>query len=249
MLFRSLTEATLLRRYKRFLADVRLPCGTEVTAHCPNPGSMLGLAQPGMRVLLWQAPPGEKARKLKWSWKFVEADGAMVCVDTMLANKLFKEAFTAGRLPEFSGYSSIEAEHKYEDSRFDFFLQGTAGSAMVEVKSVSLLELSEQGEKVAAFPDARTERGLKHLETLRSLSLKGADQAVQFYVVARGDTRAFKPADSIDPAYGRALRQAYAQGVAVHCRALEIKLEPCGEHCFDLEMTLAETLPLLLKEP
>ncbi len=249
MLFHSLTEATLLRRYKRFLADVRLPCGAEVVAHCPNPGSMLGLAQPGMRVLLRQAPPGAKGRKLEWSWKFVEADGAMVCIDTMLANKLFKEAFGAGRLPEFAGFSSIEAEHKYGDSRFDFYLRGTAGGAMVEVKSVSLLEISEQGERWAAFPDARTERGLKHLQTLQGLSLKGGDQAVQFYVVARGDARAFKPADSIDAAYGRALRQAHESGVAVHCRCVEIKLEPQGEHCFDLEINLAETLPLLLKEP
>ena len=170
MLLQGLVEATLLKRYKRFLADVRLADGTEVTAHCPNPGSMLGLADEGMKVYLQRS--ADPKRKLPWSWKMVVCPNSLVVVDTMLANKLFQEGFNAGVMTELADFEQIKAEQTYEDSRFDFKLKSGPGSrsasragqaaadAYLEVKSTTLID-----GQVALFPDARTERG-------RSLSIR-----------------------------------------------------------------------------
>lgn len=246
MLLQGLVEATLLKRYKRFLADVCLADGSEVTAHCPNPGSMLGLADEGMKVYLQRSE--DPKRKLPWSWKVVVCPSSLVVVDTMLANKLFLEAFNAGVLTELADFEEIKAEQTYGDSRFDFKLScaqeirsdcrngnaadagadagdtdvAGAGAAFVEVKSTTLID-----GRVALFPDARTERGRKHLETLRAVKKAGM-RAVQFYLVGRSDALSFSPADSIDPLYGQALRRAASEGVDIFARRLEFAEQPVG---------------------
>jgi sugar fermentation stimulation protein A len=276
-----LVEATLIKRYKRFLCDVRFADGTEVTAHCPNPGSMLGVAEPGSRIFLSESKA--KNRKLAWTWRFVEVPGSLVCVDTMLANKLFREAFESGVLTELAHYEQIKSEYNYEDCRFDFYLSGTAGDALVEVKSTTLVgdvvggELSAEaigavsgvgvGEvsrlvtggashvgglhRRALFPDARTERGLKHLTTLsRALANHNGERAlecVQFYLIARSDTHSFAPADAIDPKYGAGLRAALSAGVRVLTRELVFELKPSGSDgsVYDLEIGFGRGLPVV----
>lgn len=245
--------ATLIRRYKRFLADVRFADGREETVHCPNPGSMLGLAEPGMTVYLSRAK--NKDAKLPWGWRLVDVGSSLVCIDTMMANKLFAEAFYNGILTEFAQFDLLKAEHKFEDSRFDFLLSCSEGKGkdarlktMVEVKSTTLVEdeKAAKGSKIAAFPDARTERGLKHLKTLSGALAGDKDMCcAQFYVVARADSVGFKAADWIDPAYAEGLKLAKAQGVQVFCRALEFDLRGRSADIFEVEMKLAGALPLI----
>ncbi len=253
MLVGSLVEATLIKRYKRFLCDVRFADGTEVTAHCPNPGSMLGVAEPGSRIFLSESKA--KNRKLAWTWRFVEVPGSLVCVDTMLANKLFREAFESGVLTELAHYDQIKSEHTYEDCRFDFYLSGTAGDALVEVKSTTLVGdilLDEAPHRRALFPDARTERGLKHLTTLsRALADHRGERAlecVQFYLIARSDTHSFAPADAIDPKYGAGVRAAQASGVKVLTRELVFELKPSGSggSMYDLEIGFGRGLSVVV---
>ena len=247
VLLQELVPATLLRRYKRFLADVSFADGSQAVVHCPNPGSMLGLAEPGMTVYLSRAK--NKGAKLEWGWRLVDAGTSLVCVDTMLANKLFAEAFQLGRLEEFSNYSEIRAEFKYEDSRFDFLLvSGASGSGggrmMVEVKSTTLVEDESlpAGRKVAAFPDARTERGLKHLNTLAG-AISSDCHCAQYYVVSRSDTCAFKPAAWIDAKYAEGLLRARKLGVQVHCRAVAIDLGKKGD-VYEAEIFLTDKVDL-----
>lgn len=258
MILGGLLEGRLLKRYKRFLADVELADGSVYTVHCPNPGSMLGLAQPGSLVYLAPAAPKSK---LPYAWRFVEVDGGLVCIDTMVSNRLFKEAFQGGVLSEFAAYDQLQSEYSYGDSRFDFRLSksGEAVGAIVEVKSTTLLEeaeAAEPGQKgsekqgrlcYAAFPDARTERGRKHLNTLRQLALGNGDAAFQYYIVNRTDTRKFRPADSIDPDYGKALRQAHQAGVQVLCRETTIAvIDRTAGSTVDIEIKMAGLLPVLL---
>ncbi|MBX9939793.1 MAG: DNA/RNA nuclease SfsA [Candidatus Obscuribacterales bacterium] len=254
----GLLEGRLLKRYKRFLADVELPNGSVCTVHCPNPGSMLGLAQPGSSVYLAPAAPKSK---LPYAWRFVEVDGGLVCIDTMVSNRLFKEAFQNGVLSEFAAYDQLQSEYSYGDSRFDFRLSktGQAVGAIVEVKSTTLLEEAEVAEpnqeeserkgrlSYAAFPDARTERGRKHLNTLRQLAVGKGDAAFQYYIVNRTDTKKFRPADSIDPDYGKALRQAHQAGVQIICRETAIAVvDRTAGGTIDIEIKMAGLLPVLL---
>jgi sugar fermentation stimulation protein A len=208
MRFQSdLIPATLLRRYKRFLADIRLPDGREVTAHCPNPGSMLGLAEEGTRV--WVEPNDDPKKKLKYGLRLVELPGAVVVVDTGIANRVVKEALMAGQVPGLEG--EVRAEVKYgENSRADFLVVQGGRNIWVEVKSVTLSR--EPG--LAEFPDARTARGAKHLGELAARVTEG-DRAVMFYLVSRDDCTCFAPAADIDPAYAEAERMAKAVGVEV----------------------------------
>ncbi len=271
MLVGPLVEATLIKRYKRFLCDVRFADGTEVTAHCPNPGSMLGVAEPGSRIFLSESKG--KNRKLAWTWRFVEVPGSLVCVDTMLANKLFREAFESGVLTELAHYDQIKSEYTYEDCRFDFYLSGTAGDALVEVKSTTLVGDVVGGDSTAGavgpvsggagascvdvphrralFPDARTERGLKHLTTLSRALANHKDErtleCVQFYLIARSDTHSFAPADAIDPKYGAGLRAALMSGVKVITRELVFELKPSGSggSMYDLEIGFGRALPVV----
>ncbi|MDD2320472.1 MAG: DNA/RNA nuclease SfsA [Geobacteraceae bacterium] len=203
---KPLYEATLIRRYQRFLADVTLPDGTTITVHCPNSGSMTGCAKPGIPVLLSHST--NQKRKLAFTLELVQVDGHWVGINTMRPNALVREAISQGIVPELAGYTDIRAEVRYgSNSRIDLLLSGPAGLCHVEVKNVTLL----CGER-AMFPDAVTTRGQKHLRELMQVVSAGG-RGVIFFVVQREDARTFGPADSIDPEYGRLLRLAVRNGV------------------------------------
>jgi len=207
-----LIPGRLQRRYKRFLSDVVLDDGAEVVAHCANPGSMLGLAQPGSRV--WLSPAANPARKLRYSWELVEADGALVGINTGRANALVGEALEAGRVPELAGYDSRRREVRYgTNSRVDFLLERAgAPPCYLEVKSVTL----RRGGTLAEFPDAVTARGTRHLAELGIVARQGS-RAVLFFLVQRGDCKRVAAAADIDPAYAAALVEAQAAGVEILC--------------------------------
>ncbi|MDJ0609943.1 MAG: DNA/RNA nuclease SfsA [Kiloniellales bacterium] len=209
-----LLPGRLLRRYKRFLADVRLETGEEVTAHCANPGSMMGLAEPDSPV--WLSPARNPDRKLRYSWELVARDGALVGINTAHPNTIVAEALADGSLPALSGYQRIRREVRYgQNSRVDFLLESDQGPpCYLEVKSVTL----KRGDGPAEFPDAVTKRGAKHLAELSEIARAGA-RAVMFFLVQREDCAYMEVADDIDPAYGRALRDAAGQGVELHCHA------------------------------
>jgi sugar fermentation stimulation protein A len=227
-------EARLVRRWKRFFADVERAPGEVITAHCPNPGSMLGLGGAGRRVRC--STSDDPKRKLAHTLEMI-ADGACwVGVHTGRANALARLALDAGALPELRGFGGLRAEASPEPgARLDFALSGHAAGApdaWVEVKSVTLSRRAG----LAEFPDAQTERGRKHAELLARLAKRGA-RAVLLFVVQRGDSEAVALADDIDPAYGRALREAAAQGVLV--RAL-------GARVTAREIAIVRELPVLL---
>jgi len=200
-------EARFVARRKRFFADVTLADGTALTAHCPNTGSLLGCLVPGARV--WLRDSGNPERKLRHTWQAIELAGAWVNVDTSLPNRVTAEAVAAGRIPALAGYATLRREVAYgKNSRIDLLLEDPArGTCHVEVKSTTLAE-----DGCALFPDAVTERGTKHLAELARLARAG-QRAVQFFFVSRADVTRFRPADSIDPEYGRALRRAAQAGV------------------------------------
>lgn len=209
-----LIPGRLQRRYKRFLSDVRLENGEEVVAHCANPGSMLGLADPGARV--WLSPASNPARKLRWSWELVEVASekgdALVGINTGRANALAEEALTAGRLPELAGYDGWRREVRYgTGSRVDFLLEG-ATPCYLEIKSVTL----KRGPGLAEFPDAVTARGKRHLAELAAMVQQG-HRAVLLFLVQRGDCERVAVAQDIDPAYAAALTEAQAAGVEILC--------------------------------
>ena len=209
MLFPSrLIRGTLIQRYKRFLADVRLEDGVIVTAHCTNTGSMLGCKEPGSTVYLSRSESPN--RKLAYTWEMIQVRRIWVGINTMHPNRLVAEAIAAGAIPELCDYEIIRREVKVSaHSRLDLCLEGKSGSCFVEVKNVTV---SFGG--AAAFPDAVSERATKHLKELMRLKRKGHRAAIVF-VVQRGDCDHFRPADEIDPEYGRWLRRAFKAGVEV----------------------------------
>lgn len=216
-----LIEARLIRRYRRFLADVEFLDGSVATAHTPNTGAMLGCCRPGSRVWLRRvATPG---RKYPLAWELVEAEpGILVGINTGLANRLAREGVETGVVSELQGYASIRPEVRYgrENSRIDLLLESTDGRhCYVEVKNVTLAERGR-----ALFPDAVTARGSKHLRELAEMARQG-HRAVIFYCVQRADAETMAPADRIDPEYGRTLRQALTEGVEALAYRAEVSLE------------------------
>jgi len=224
-----LLEGRLLRRYQRFLADVDTAAGI-LTAHCPNTGSMQGCAEPGMRV--WLSPATNPARKLAWTWELVEAlPGVVVGMHTGRSNALVREAIEAGRVPELTGYPTIRPEVKYgEGSRIDLLLTAPGRpDCYVEVKNVTAAVAG----RIGYFPDAVTTRGARHLREMSAMVAAG-HRAVLVFCVQRGDVDCVRPADHIDPVYGRTLREALAAGVEVI--ALGATVWPAG---IELERRLA----------
>jgi sugar fermentation stimulation protein A len=206
----SLRSGQLIRRYKRFMADVELDDGSVVTAHCPNSGSMATCKDPGQAVAI--QPAASPQRKLKFTWELYHSGASWVGVNTHRANAIVAEAIADGRVPELAGYERLRREVKYgKNSRIDILLEDDArGSCHVEVKNATLLAPDGR----VRFPDAVTERGRKHLDELADLTAAGG-RAVMFFLVNRADGDGFGPADHIDPAYGERLRQVMAAGVEV----------------------------------
>jgi sugar fermentation stimulation protein A len=230
-----LFEARLVRRYKRFFAEaVRSATGEVITAHCPNPGAMLGLLEEGARVRC--STSADPKRKLAHTLEMIEARGAWVGVHTGRANPLARAALEAGSLPELRGYAELRAEVVPEPgARLDFALarhERGEPSAWVEVKSVTL----SRSPGIAEFPDAVTTRGAKHAALLARLAKQGA-RTVLLFIVQRADCEVVRLADDVDPTYGRALRDAAAQGVLV--RALSARVSR-------REITVLGELPVLL---
>ena len=215
-----LIPATLIKRYKRFLADVTLATGETITVHVANPGSMIGLATPGSRV--WLSKSDNPNRKLSHSWELIEADFGtgpeLVGVNTAHPNPLVGAALAAGLIPELAGYDSIRREVKYgKNSRVDFLLESAKQPpCYVEIKNVHLMR--QPG--LAEFPDARTERGAKHLEELGD-AVEAGNRATMLYLIQIGSAGRFSLARDIDPKYGAAFDRARSRGVealAWRCR-------------------------------
>jgi sugar fermentation stimulation protein A len=227
----DLQPATFLRRYKRFLADVRLPDGSVVVAHCPNSGSMRTLHTP--EVACWLARHDSPTRRLPWTLTLLQVGtGGWAAVDTHLPNGVVAEGVAAGLVPELAGYATLRREVAYgeEGSRIDLLLEDPGRPpCWVEVKSVTQAG-DEDG--WASFPDAVTARGAKHLRELARLARGGA-RAVQFYLVGRTDRRHASVATDIDPDYAAGLAEAVAAGVEVVCyrAAISPRAFTVGEPC------------------
>ena len=207
-----LEEGRLIRRYKRFLTDIETLTGELLTIHCPNTGSMLNCMVEGGQV--WFSRSTDPKRKLPGTWEIAETpQGRLACVNTARANQLVEEALRAGVITELGGFTALKREVPYgqEKSRIDFRLEYPQGAAYVEVKSVTL---GFDGSPVAAFPDAVTQRGAKHLRELAHLAREGV-RAVQLYCVNLSGIDAVRPAVEIDAGYAAALREAKAAGVEV----------------------------------
>ncbi len=204
-----LVPARLIRRYKRFLADCTLEDGREVTAHCANPGSMMGLAEPGEKI--WLEPNDDPKKKLKYGWRLVDHEnGHFTGVDTSVPNRALRAALEAREVPVLAAYETVRPEVKYgENSRIDFLLtQPGLPDAYVEVKSVTL----SRQPGLAEFPDSVTTRGTKHLGELAKMVDEG-HRAIMLYLVQRTDCDRFTLARDIDPTYATAFEAAQASGV------------------------------------
>ncbi|MFO7550217.1 MAG: DNA/RNA nuclease SfsA [Haliea sp.] len=231
MQFRPLREGRLLRRYKRFLADVALPGGEVITAHCPNTGAMTGCVEEGATV--WLSHSDDPKRKYADTWELVATSRGLACIHSALANKVVREALESGRIPGFDGYPDVRGEVKYgANSRADLLLAGPAGRVFVEVKSVTLCGDGGQG----LFPDAVSERGRKHLRELQSVLAAGT-RSVLFFCVFHAGINRVSAAGEIDPAYRDALASAQAAGVEV--LAWRAALSPT-------ELVLEQALPFSL---
>ena len=212
-----LIQGRLVKRYKRFFADVELPGGEVVTAHCANTGAMTGIKEEGLRV--WLSQSDNPKRKLKYTWELVEADNTLIGALPARANAIAEEAVTTGKIAELTGYESLRREVKYgENSRIDLLLEDESRPpCWVEVKNVHWM----RAPAVAEFPDGVTARGAKHLGEL-ALKAEAGERAVQLFVVQRCDCQVLRPAEDIDPAYAEALRDAARRGVEVLAYGCEV---------------------------
>lgn len=213
-----LIRGTLLKRYKRFLADVKLDTGEMVTAHCPNTGSMKGCSEPGRPVYISQSD--NPKRKLKYTWELIEMPTSFVGVNTLTPNRLVYKAIQDGMIPEFQGHDTIHREVNIGNgTRIDLVLDKESAPCFIEIKNCTLVTNG-----LAQFPDAVTQRGLKHLQELRKLVKKG-HRGVLFFFVQRMDATAFQPANDIDPDYANMLERVYDQGVEVVIYDVSIDLK------------------------
>ncbi len=214
----ELVEGVLLRRYKRFFADVRLTNGEEVIAHTPNTGSMKGCSEPGRKV--WLSRHDDPKRTLKFTLEMIDMPGAVVGVNTGVPNRLVKAAALAGRIPGLPHPATVRSEVRCGDSRLDLMLTPESGpEILIEIKNCTLCECG-----AASFPDAVTARGARHLEELARLAGEGR-RAIIFVLVQRSDAASFSPADDIDPEWGRMLRRVLGQGVELMVHRAEFDLD------------------------
>ncbi|MGH7193733.1 MAG: DNA/RNA nuclease SfsA, partial [Candidatus Saccharimonadales bacterium] len=225
--FPELERGHLLVRYKRFLADIETDSGEKLTIHCPNTGSMFNCMAPGGQI--WFSRSNDPKRKLPGTWEISETpQGRFACVNTGRANKLVEEALLAGVISELSGFTALKREVAYgqENSRVDFRLDYPSGPVFLEVKSVTL---GFDDSPIAAFPDAVTQRGARHLRELATLAREGV-RAVLLYCVNLTGVDAVRPAEEIDPSYAAALREAVTAGVqvmayGVHLTSEEVRID------------------------
>ena len=213
-----------MKRYRRFLADIRLDSGELITAHCANSGSMKECSLAGQPVYV--SYHDVKTRKYKHTWELIEMPTSMVGVNTGVPNKLVFQSIKAGVISELTGYKEIKAEVKVgKHSRLDILLSnGENDRCYVEIKNCTLVENG-----VAFFPDAVTTRGQKHIKELQTLKKKG-DRSVMFFLIQRTDAEIFKPADNIDPEYGKVLRRGFKNGLEILVYDVTIDLEKIYIH-------------------
>ena len=226
-----LQRGKLVQRYKRFLADIILDDGSEITAHCANPGSMLGLKEPGSTV--WVSKATNVKRKLKYDFQIIEADDTLVAINTGNPNKLVEEAILKGTIEELSGYGNLKREVKYGvNSRIDILLSDeNKPDCYVEVKNVHLSRKSG----LIEFPDSVTTRGAKHLVELGDMVSAG-HRAVMVYLIQREDGEAFTLAQDLDPAYAKAFVEAKERGVEAIAYECHITLN---------EITVTKSVPII----
>lgn len=217
LLWGPLDEGVLLRRYKRFLADVAMPDGGVVTAHTPNTGAMIGCSEPGRRV--WLSRHDKPSRKYRYTLEMIEMPSALVGIDTGVPNRLVKAALLAGALPGFPHPCAVASEVRRGNSRLDLKVSGGGGpDAYIEIKNCTLVE-----DGVASFPDAVTTRGARHMDELADIARSGG-RAVVFILAQRADARRFRPAWHIDPEWGAAVGRAVRAGVELLCHRAELDM-------------------------
>ncbi len=212
----KLVSGKLIKRYKRFLADVELDDGSVVVSHCTNSGSMKTCIEEGAPVYL--SPANDPKRKTKFTWEMIFMNGAWIGINTMIPNKIAFDAIRNGEIEKLKGYTSVRREVKFGDSRFDIYAENEFEKCFVEVKNVTM-----KVGNYALFPDAVTTRGRKHLETLIEVKKSGI-RAVMLYVIQRMDVEVFGPAEDIDPEYAKSLRKAIRHGVEII--AVQAKVSP-----------------------
>lgn len=219
LMWPELIPGSLVKRYKRFLADIELKNGNVITAHCPNTGSMMGCSEPGRPVYI--SYYDNPRRKLKYTWELIDMPTSLVGINTLIPNRLVFESIKAGLIPELSGYETVKREVKIgRHSRIDLLLtHGDNKRCYIEIKNCTLVN-----DGIALFPDAVTSRGLKHLKELEALVDAGY-RCAMFYFIQRMDAKLFRPADHIDADYGEELRYGAKQGIEILAYDVDLDLQ------------------------